>query len=117
MEKLKSCPFCGGEAQVETILLENNDEAWRIGCPKCGATSAEPKWDVGIAIIAWNMRTNEQRKPEVHGRWIYFTKETDEGCDTWRCSVCGARFVTEFGFEEQDFCPNCGARMDGGEGE
>lgn len=53
--------------------------------------------------------------PEVYGRWVYFTKETDECCDTWRCSVCGARFVTEFGFEEQDFCPNCGARMDGGE--
>lgn len=55
--------------------------------------------------------------PEVHGRWIYVPKETDEGCDTWRCSVCGARFVTEFGFEEQSFCAECGAEMDGGEGE
>ena len=58
--KLKPCPFCGGEAKVETIRLLDNGDAWRVYCPKCGATSAASKWDVVNAIIAWNMRT----KPE-----------------------------------------------------
>ena len=67
--------------------------------------------------IAINNIPTTAAAPEVHGRWIYVPKETDEGCDTWRCSVCGARFVTEFGFEEQSFCTECGAEMDGGAGE
>lgn len=30
------------------------------------------------------------------------------------CSVCGADLVIEQGTAELNYCPNCGARMDGG---
>lgn len=96
-------PDCDGRAFVEC----------QCGAAISGETEA-------AAIAAWNRRAGQNSKlltPEKHGRWIYVPKETDEGCDTWRCSVCGARFVTEFGFEEQSFCPECGAKMDGGERE
>jgi hypothetical protein len=56
-------------------------------------------------------------KPEAHGRWIYMPKESDAECGAYKCSMCNERFVEDFGFEEQNFCPNCGARMDGGERE
>lgn len=53
--------------------------------------------------------------PVRHGRW----EELDEeGC--YSCSVCGAEWVTIEGTPKEndmDFCPHCGAKMDGGEGE
>ena len=48
----------------------------------------------------------------VHGRWVdkedYYTEIG------MTCSVCCARYWIDDGFEEHDYCPNCGARMDGG---
>lgn len=38
----------------------------------------------------------------VHGRWI-------EGKTLEKCSVCGKK-----GFPDWKYCPNCGAKMDGG---
>ena len=43
--------------------------------------------------------------PVRHGRW------TDEECGFARCSLCGCAHEIEF--IEHDYCPNCGARMDG----
>lgn len=46
--------------------------------------------------------------PVVHGRWIPCKYATSENED---CSNCG--YSTYYG-NEYDYCPNCGARMDGG---
>lgn len=46
--------------------------------------------------------------PVVHGRWIpakYTTRENED------CSNCG--YSTYYG-NGYDYCPNCGAKMDGG---
>ena len=48
--------------------------------------------------------------PVVHARWEH------EFWDTWRCSTC----KREWDFEDDhkpswNFCPHCGARMDGDE--
>ena len=54
--------------------------------------------------------------PVRHGRWICIRKR----CGEYECSVChgvdsncsdyyGTHVVTE-----QEYCPNCGAKMDGG---
>ena len=49
--------------------------------------------------------------PVVHGRW-----DVVEGrrLDNAICSNCGRRFQAYY--EEYHFCPNCGAKMDGGVG-
>jgi DNA-directed RNA polymerase subunit RPC12/RpoP len=55
-----------------------------------------------------------------HGRWIETTQPLgwcDETCA--ECSVCGEDFVLdEWGMEDMKnlmhYCPNCGAKMDGG---
>lgn len=53
--------------------------------------------------------------PVVHGRWI--TKQRREHYPSGKeyeadyCTACGERGSLEF-----SYCPNCGARMDGGEG-
>lgn len=58
-------------------------------------------------------------QPVAHAEWIGFTKSAFLGCDdigepifrdttVWKCSHCGRNTVVR-----DNFCPNCGARMDG----
>ena len=55
--------------------------------------------------------------PVVHARWI--GQEFDGYADgfpvfdTWSCSKCGEEFRSEGEPPAFNFCPNCGARMDG----
>ena len=52
--------------------------------------------------------------PIVHGRWVLVgTNEHDyETSVEEKCSLCG-RYVYRYDTEPQDnFCPNCGAKMD-----
>ena len=46
--------------------------------------------------------------PMVHGWWIY-----DHWCE-FRCSVCGEFSNSEPYRGKENYCPNCGAKMDGG---
>ena len=54
--------------------------------------------------------------PVVHGRWIII--ERTIGMKTYRCSECKDDdfWNTRFCFGYEHYCPNCGARMDGGDG-
>lgn len=60
-----------------------------------------------------------EAEPVWHGRWIPIEYDSYADCapvwDKWECSECGH----EHSGEEDTltaFCPNCGARMDGGKG-
>ena len=52
-------------------------------------------------------------KPVVHGRWVLI--ERTIGMKTYRCSECKDEdfWNTRFVFGYENYCPNCGARMDG----
>ena len=57
-----------------------------------------------------------------HGRWIDKTEDIDFGKGyltkhTIVCSECGeeAFFDLDCAYIETNYCPNCGAKMDGGE--
>lgn len=57
-----------------------------------------PIWKAPAADVA----------PVVHGQWIPF--HSDVAGDIQYCSAC------EIGFgAKMDYCPHCGAKMDGGE--
>ena len=45
-----------------------------------------------------------EAEPIKHGRWERYLKE---GLP-WKCSECGSRYTVQW-----NYCPNCGARMDG----
>ena len=46
----------------------------------------------------------------VHGRWIEEIEKNEEfESEMVKCSVCG-----QLRFFESNYCPNCGAKMDGG---
>ena len=49
--------------------------------------------------------------PVKHGKWTWESVPTIDNLHKYhqvRCSVCGERFISEV-----NYCPNCGARMDG----
>ena len=52
--------------------------------------------------------------PVVHGRWI-----SDEGDVLFHCSECETQISTSWDYDDLqwDYCPNCGAKMDGKDDE
>lgn len=58
-DKLKPCPFCGGEAIIDGC----DDTLWSVICEKCNASINynETKQD---AIIAWNRRIEPTFTPD-----------------------------------------------------
>lgn len=46
--------------------------------------------------------------PVVHGEWVY-----DHWCE-FKCSNCGTWSNSKPYKGKENFCPNCGAKMDGG---
>lgn len=49
-----------------------------------------------------------EAEPVKHGRWVRI------GCDEFVCSECCAHYEYEYIKCEYNYCPNCGAKMDGG---
>lgn len=51
--------------------------------------------------------------PVVHGRWAHL------GGDEWCCPVCGFVITTEGSWDKptKKYCEDCGAKMDGGDGD
>lgn len=61
--ELKPCPFCGGEAETDCILLDYHCSG--VHCNNCGVyvfdrDSYGFDYDSEIAIEKWNRRTNEE---------------------------------------------------------
>lgn len=78
-------------------------------------------YDISTAdeILSKAIQKLEETQPVVHAEWIGFTRSVFRGCDyigepifrdttVWKCSHCGRNTVVR-----DNFCPNCGARMDG----
>ena len=69
--------------------------------------------------VAWDSAINALRNapsadvaPVVHGHFVHDGPRFAGGVDWWHCSSCG-RLAS--GVETRfDYCPWCGARMDGG---
>ena len=55
-EKLKRCPFCGGEPE----LWHNKTWDYVVRCTICGARTRQHHDNDAGAIIAWNQRDGHQ---------------------------------------------------------
>lgn len=62
-------------------------------------------------------------EPVRHGKWIWNENGMDWNIGAWVCSECGMRNenihsdmkLNPYIWAGTKYCPNCGARMDGGE--
>lgn len=74
--------------------------------------------DKGMFTIGIDFAINEQPTidavPVVHGEWGF--EEYPDGYYHTYCSVCNAEFHEDVFLKEHwNYCPNCGAKMDGKE--
>lgn len=60
-EKLKPCPFCGGEFSLDDGIwkIRGNPCTYYILCPHCEAGIAN-EYSVDAAIKRWNTRANNR---------------------------------------------------------
>ena len=54
--------------------------------------------------------------PVTYGRWEYIPQTLDT-LSQFRCSVCGWWSLDPSIDNAYNYCPNCGAKMDGGDGD
>ena len=123
-EKLLPCPFCGDEAEVTTRDVEPQGDSWYgkniqtfVICTNCGACLFDDYFHEGFAdeheaTTAWNRRADAV--PVVRGEWV-LQGENEHDYETSleeKCSLCG-RYVYRYDTQPQDnYCPNCGAKME-----
>ena len=106
MTDLKPCPFCGYKG-VEILADDNEYLYYRYfsQCQRCGA-GAKRGHTKEDAVKEWNRRAEM-----VHGRWVTHYRSgttVDEGYVSTCCDMWNNR--------KSDYCPHCGAKMDGGAG-
>lgn len=103
------------EIEVDGMDVGEMEAAMRFKARHIRA-KADPELFENVAdalVMLWEEAKN--RMPVVHGRWV------DNMCRDWRCSECGekinkVRNVDGYCYDDKpNYCPNCGARMDGGE--
>lgn len=88
-----------------------------IRADHCDEENANEHFINGVETVmeyAKNLPTVDA-EPVRHGKWIIEHEPfTWMGYTQWHCSCCG--FTCSYGQEirsRTNFCPNCGARMDG----
>ena len=94
--------LCGGcKPSVSPYAYENGGS-----CDKCRHIAA-----IEIASIIRSDAPTVDAVPVRHGRWIHHKWGYS---DHYECTACGKPIVLT---AKWDFCPNCGAQMDGKDGE
>lgn len=79
--------------------------------------AAETNGGMG-AVVAGTLRRYVKRQPAAdvapvrHGHWVFRSRWHDS-IDENLCSECG-QMMTTAAEKRMPYCPNCGARMDGG---
>ena len=79
------------------------------------ATSTEP-FNTGSVFRAINRQAAADVAPVVHGRWDDSGRYTfPSGATAVRCTNCGCALTeSEYHLNNWNYCPVCGAKMDGG---
>ena len=74
--------------------------------------TAEHNAKVSQEWVAQQAENLKDWKPVVHGRWIHDGRRIERGIDWCHCSKCGK---SDNFCARTNYCPVCGAKMDGGD--
>lgn len=101
-EKLKPCPFCGGDAVMKIQKHIPNGYDYTPTChdPSCAGRLTKKWINEADAIEAWNRRAERTAKVK---RWDGYSEKGWYKCD------CGKGI-----HEGQNYCSGCGAKLDWG---
>lgn len=86
----------------------NNFDAGRADSPPCTLLTPEE-----FAEYLHELPTADVA-PVVHGRWIHDGCRVEGGIDWCHCSECGK---SDNFCARTNYCPKCGAKMDGGDSD
>lgn len=77
-----------------------------------------PMWGSVAAMLADSIPAADVA-PVVHGRWIHSRyKDCSEQFELVKCSQCNHEaYAMAFYVRGGNYCPNCGAKMDGGDSD
>ena len=95
--------YISREAVIRLIETEGYNEKYDLGHPKDNDWFCEEVNRIPAADVA-EVRHGEWKKIDVQP---YFRKHYSIG--NYSCSVCHRK-----GMRDWNYCPNCGAKMDGG---
>ena len=60
MIELKPCPFCGGDAKIETFKTAMEADArYRVRCGSCWCQTDWEYWSAEDVATAWNRRVDD----------------------------------------------------------
>ncbi len=69
-------------------------------------------WSMRSVLLLLKSAPVADVAPVRHGRWVWTKDYQEDGYEQyWACSECG-----EHNYYQANYCPNCGAKMDLGEG-
>ena len=105
--------FSEQEKQLADIFAESWEYCREHSCENC---EYKPKGKNNKMLLCMSCQYAKRLiaadvAPVRHGRWI------SEDSKIFKCSECDYEFEHEGYTQFFNFCPNCGAKMDGGEGE
>jgi len=99
-DKLKTCPFCGGVAEVESV----GDCCW-VECNECGSRTDEHTGNLSVLYAIWNQRQDAeqiaalQEQLKAHQDFIKkHNADINNCCDARTCLA-----YTDRGLQ----CPDC----------
>ena len=107
-------------ALIAAIVEERNKIPLRVPCApyellddKPYAAGQNKRGGIRKALRCVNDAPAVDAVEVVHGKWVF----SDFASPTLECSVCGGlapwNIVDDYHSERTNFCPNCGAKMDG----
>ena len=95
---------------IEREKVEELIKNYGKGAISDGLKTLDPVDDIVSLVRGLNLMPAADVAPVVHGEWEYIG--TDKMGNVFRCSNCANMIGLD---KETDYCPNCGAKMDGGE--
>ena len=95
-DRLKPCPFCGGDAEIDTVDAgQPNEGGFFAACTKCGASTnvrfACGEDPVQLVREQWNRRTHDAEAAKSERRAIVFGDIVQSQVIAMRAAVVAAK--------------------------